>query len=148
MIGTLLASRGSVMLTAGDEFGRTQGGNNNAYCQDNQIGWVDWAGLDADLLATSQAYAQARAQTPELRDVTQLSDDDVNWCRPDGSEKQDADWHDARAMRKAMETVIIDVNGADAAVAFTPPAGNWRSLRGWNGDMPPRSVDYWLKDEA
>lgn len=148
MIGTLLASRGSVMLTAGDEFGRTQGGNNNAYCQDNEIGWVDWQGLDPELLAQSQAYARARAETPELRDVARLSDDEVDWCRPDGSPKQDEDWHDARAMRKAMETVIIDMNGADAPITFTPPDGGWRSLNGWNGEMPARSVDYWIKDET
>ncbi len=51
-------------------------------------------------------------------------------------------------MRKAMETVIIDVNGADAPISFTPPDGGWRSLNGWNGEMPARSVDYWIKDET
>jgi glycogen debranching enzyme len=49
MLGTLFASTGTIMLTAGDEFGRTQRGNNNAYCQDNDIGWIDWAARDTDI---------------------------------------------------------------------------------------------------
>lgn len=149
MIGTLLASRGSVMLTAGDEFGRTQQGNNNAYCQDSEIGWIDWGNVDAELLSIVQSYAQARAHTPELRQVNLLTGQgDVEWLRPDGTAKQPDDWHHAQALRKAMQDVIIDINGADAPITFTAPEGNWRSLRGWNGAMPARSVDYWLKDET
>ena len=149
MLGTLMASRGTVMLTAGDEFGRSQGGNNNAYCQDNAIGWIDWANMDFELLEAAQAYAGARAATEELRDTALLTGrGDVEWRRPDGEAMEQGDWHDARAIRKAMDTIVIDINGADAPVAFTPPGAGWRSLRGWSGDMPARSVDYWLRDEA
>ncbi|TIP99087.1 MAG: glycogen debranching enzyme GlgX, partial [Mesorhizobium sp.] len=49
LLATLFASRGTIMLTAGDEFGRTQRGNNNAYAQDNEITWLDWAGRDQAL---------------------------------------------------------------------------------------------------
>ncbi|MGO8656954.1 glycogen debranching enzyme GlgX, partial [Rhizobium ruizarguesonis] len=51
LISTLFATRGSIMLTAGDEGGRSQHGNNNAYCQDNEITWLDWKALDGDLIA-------------------------------------------------------------------------------------------------
>ena len=61
LLGTLFASTGTIMLTAGDEFGRSQRGNNNAYCQDNQIGWIDWAARDAFLEADVAAMAAWRA---------------------------------------------------------------------------------------
>ena len=61
LIGTLFASTGTIMLTAGDEFGRTQGGNNNAYCQDSPIGWVDWTHRDTVLEAHVAALSAWRA---------------------------------------------------------------------------------------
>jgi glycogen operon protein len=64
LLGTLFGSTGTIMLTAGDEFGRTQQGNNNAYAQDNAIGWVDWAGRDRaleDWVASLAAWRAARA---------------------------------------------------------------------------------------
>ncbi|MBU3993013.1 MAG: glycogen debranching protein GlgX [Alphaproteobacteria bacterium] len=61
LLGTLFASTGTVMLTAGDEFGRTQGGNNNAYCQDNALTWLDWTGRDIALEDHVAALAEWRA---------------------------------------------------------------------------------------
>jgi glycogen operon protein len=61
LLGTLFASTGTVMLTAGDEFGRTQQGNNNAYCQDNELTWLDWAGRDRALEEHVAALAAWRA---------------------------------------------------------------------------------------
>ncbi len=61
LLATLFASAGTIMLTAGDEFGRTQHGNNNAYCQDNPLGWVDWGSVDAALLDFARACAARRA---------------------------------------------------------------------------------------
>ena len=62
MLGTLFATTGTIMLTAGDEMGRSQQGNNNAYAQDNAIGWVDWAGKDETLLAEVAQMAAWRAR--------------------------------------------------------------------------------------
>ena len=70
MLATLLLSRGTPMLLAGDEFARTQSGNNNAYCQDNEISWVDWAGIDADGRALAefvQKLLMIRRALPMLR---------------------------------------------------------------------------------
>ncbi|MBU6267210.1 MAG: glycogen debranching protein GlgX [Sphingomonadales bacterium] len=64
LLGTLFASTGTILLTAGDEFGRSQQGNNNAYCQDSPIGWIDWQARDRDLLAHVQALAARRAAHP------------------------------------------------------------------------------------
>jgi glycogen debranching enzyme len=66
LLATLFASRGAIMLTAGDEFGRTQGGNNNAYAQDNETTWLDWQGRDRDLEAFVATLGDLRARAPCL----------------------------------------------------------------------------------
>ena len=114
ILTTLFASQGLPMLLAGDEFGRTQNGNNNAYCQDNPIGWVDWtllAGADEAekpgdaLYAFTQRLAKLRQDYPILRRErfltghynAELDVKDVTWLRPDGKEIQDSDWTDGNA---------------------------------------------------
>lgn len=103
MMATLLFSQGVPHLLAGDEIGRTQQGNNNAYCQDNEISWVDWH-LDRykhELLAFTQYCIKLRKAYPVLQTCL-LADDNyqhsdkhhhVNWIRPDGEEKNIDDWH-------------------------------------------------------
>ena len=66
-LATLLLSTGVPMLTAGDELGRTQRGNNNAYCQDNEISWLDWKDVDEDLLAFVTRLIALRRASPVLR---------------------------------------------------------------------------------
>ena len=102
-LATLLCSQGVPMLLAGDELGRTQRGNNNAYCQDNEISWVDWSTLadQADLLEFAQVVAELRRDHPVFRrrryfrgpDAT-ASDGvgDIAWFTPSGREMKDADW--------------------------------------------------------
>ncbi|HEV2376709.1 MAG TPA: glycogen debranching protein GlgX [Streptosporangiaceae bacterium] len=107
-LATLFVSQGVPMLLAGDEFGRTQGGNNNAYCQDNEVSWVDWdlADTDADLLAFTRALAQLRREHPVFRRRRFFSGKangrpaDVVWLTPAGHEMTDHDWQvpDAYAM--------------------------------------------------
>jgi isoamylase len=67
LLATLLLSQGIPMLLAGDEIGRTQGGNNNAYCQDNDISWVDWQHADHDLLAFTASLITLRRSHPVFR---------------------------------------------------------------------------------
>ncbi|MGV3770060.1 MAG: glycogen debranching protein GlgX [Sphingobium phenoxybenzoativorans] len=122
LLSTLFASRGTIMLTAGDEFGRTQQGNNNAYAQDNAITWLDWKGRDLTLEAHSFACAAQRAATPALMATRLLTPDDVQWLRPDGGEMTDADWNrpdgDALVMRY-RDGPAICVNRSGAAIRFT-----------------------------
>jgi glycogen operon protein len=99
---TLLLSLGIPMIVAGDEFGRTQRGNNNAYCQDNPIGWVDWSILDQnrDFLAFVQRLIKLRSEHPVFRrsafflgDRVDKSDvKDIVWLSPNGDEMTQADW--------------------------------------------------------
>src|SRR5436190_4051969 len=102
MLTTLFFSQGVPMLLAGDELYRTQKGNNNAYCQDNEISWVDWDGLKADdsLLKFVRALAAARRARPELRRDTFLKgalhashSRDICWWHPDGHEMADGEWN-------------------------------------------------------
>ena len=92
LLATLFASRGTIMLTAGDEFGRTQQGNNNAYAQDNAIGWVDWQHRDRDLEDFVAALAAFRAAN-RLDAVAPYADAD--WRALDGEVMTPDRWHDA-----------------------------------------------------
>lgn len=89
LLATLFASRGTILLTAGDEFGRTQRGNNNAYAQDNAIGWVDWAGRDRALEDFACALAAFRAAAGLDRVAPY---DAPDWRRLDGAPMRQDDW--------------------------------------------------------
>lgn len=102
MLSTLFLSRGTIMLTAGDEFGRSQGGNNNAYAQDNDITWLDWRLRDRELEAFVQGLAALRARRPDLRDTKRLGEAEVRWLREDGAPMSVADWQDPQRRFVAM----------------------------------------------
>lgn len=91
LLATLFASTGTIMLTAGDEFGRSQGGNNNAYCQDNRTGWVDWARRDRELEDFVAGLARVRQHR---RAALDRFPEPGAWHRPTGGEMSVADWED------------------------------------------------------
>ncbi len=103
MLATLFLSRGTPMLTAGDEFGRTQHGNNNAYAQDNETTWLDWAARDASLAEFVASLQRLRAALSALREdrfltgapVAAMAHADAVWTRADGCAFEDSDWPDA-----------------------------------------------------
>jgi glycogen operon protein len=134
LLGTLFTSRGTIMLTAGDEFGRSQQGNNNAYCQDNALSWLDWAGRDLALEAHAVRLAALRAAHPELSDPAFLSDGDVDWLTAEGQAMTEADWHDpARGtMQMRIGRVLVLFNRMLGSVTF--------ALDGAERAVPPRSV--------
>ncbi len=92
LLATLFASRGTIMLSAGDEFGRTQRGNNNAYAQDNAIGWVDWTARDRALEAFAFALADFRAAHGLTRVAPYA---DAEWRTLAGEAMAATDWTDA-----------------------------------------------------
>ncbi|MHB1373684.1 MAG: glycogen debranching protein GlgX [Thauera sp.] len=106
LLATLLCAQGTPMLLAGDEIGHSQQGNNNAYCQDNDITWVNWAQADHALLACVRRLLALRAALPALRHTDWLRGAEqgdtptVAWLGPDGLPLQAADWntHDIRAL--------------------------------------------------
>jgi isoamylase len=104
-LATLFFSQGTPMLVAGDECGRTQKGNNNAYCQDNEISWLDWEGITEDgrsLAAFARRVIRLRQTLPVLRRGRfltaefneQLEVKDVTWINATGAEMKDTDWGD------------------------------------------------------
>jgi isoamylase len=110
-LATLFFSQGVPMLQAGDEFARTQRGNNNAYCQDNEISWVDWRLRTANsgLLRFVRRVSQLRRQHAEFRRDTFLlgapvrtGAKDVTWLHPRGSEMSESDWQDGQLRTLGM----------------------------------------------
>ena len=150
-LATLLCSQGVPMLLAGDELGRTQRGNNNAYCQDNETSWVDWSGLGdyADLLEFAQVVAELRRDHPVFRrrrffrgpDAGAVNGvGDIAWFTPSGREMLDADWKtgyakalgvflngdaitepDPRGERVRDDSFLLLFSAGDQACRFTLP---------------------------
>jgi glycogen operon protein len=149
MLATLAFSQGVPMLAHGDELGRTQNGNNNAYAQDNEITWMNWD-LDEhqeQLLAFTRKLIAVRQAHPVLRRrhffrgtvVPGTDRKDVTWIRPDGKEMQDGDWHseahvlgmlidgaatdevDERGHAVIGDSLLLLLNGGDQQVSFTLP---------------------------
>ena len=102
-LATLFLSQGVPMLLAGDEIGRTQGGNNNAYCQDNEISWLDWSldGQEKELLEFTRQLIRHRHEHPVFRRKSFFMGrklfgshlKDIEWIKPDGTEMTEQDWN-------------------------------------------------------
>jgi glycogen operon protein len=151
-LATLLCSQGVPMLLAGDELGRTQRGNNNAYCQDNETSWVDWdmAGDETSLLEFARGVAELRRNHPVFRrrrfftgpaDGATGRPGDIAWFTPSGREMTDADWKtgyakamgvflngdaitepDPRGERVRDETFLLLFSADSQPARFTLPA--------------------------
>jgi glycogen operon protein len=150
MLGTLLLSQGTPMIVAGDEFARTQKGNNNAYCQDNEISWVDWSLRDKNnaqvkfvqkLMALRHKFPilrHSRFLTAEINPETEVKA--ISWINANGSEMTAEEWGDGntrcfgmlmdgRAQSSGIQkrgldaTMLLVMNSWQDAVNFTlPPA--------------------------
>jgi glycogen operon protein len=99
---TLFLSQGVPMLLGGDELGRSQGGNNNAWCQDNEISWFDWSAVDGELFAFTQRLIELRLAHPVFRRAKFLEGTgkvlpDVWWMRPDGRRMTRRDWDNSES---------------------------------------------------
>jgi glycogen operon protein len=120
LLSTLFASRGSIMLTAGDEFGRTQRGNNNAYAQDNEISWLDWSARDRELEDHVAELAAWRRANPGLGDPAIRHD--VEWRRLDGGTMEPGDWEAAAGFEMVLpEGASIRIDRGDRSVHPMPP---------------------------
>ncbi len=148
MLSTLLLSQGTPMLLAGDEFARTQGGNNNAYCQDNETSWVDWTLRDKhkSLVDFVRKLTRLRHKYPILRRnlflngqcIEDLGVRDVTWISQTGRQMLEEDWHsadlrcfgmllDGKAPTSGIHnrgkeaTILIVINGNPDNTEFTLP---------------------------
>ncbi len=166
-LATLFFSQGIPMLLAGDEFGRTQRGNNNAYCQDNEISWVDWKWEEwqHQLLAFVRLVIQLRREHPVLRrrhffqgrKIRGSPLKDLYWLRPDGKEMTEEDWRnpglrglglrlageaieevDERGNRLSDETLFLLLNAHHEPLPFVLPA--FQSNMRWELLLDTREV--------
>jgi isoamylase len=150
-LATTLLSQGVPMISHGDELGRTQNGNNNGFCQDNEITWVHWDKADTELLEFTRSVSALRAAHPVFRRrrffrgvpvrrrVTEAQPD-ISWFRPDGSEMNDDDWDsgfgksvavylnglgisdlDARGQRVTDDSFFLCFNAHHELIEFTLP---------------------------
>jgi isoamylase len=124
-LATLMLSEGVPLLLGGDELGRTQGGNNNAYCQDNQISWVDWSlvGGDDDLTDFLAGLCRLRRESPVLSRNRFFTEGELEWLTPDGRPMTPADWTNpfTRAVMATAGGGALLLNGWWEPVAFRRP---------------------------
>ncbi|WSV99394.1 glycogen debranching protein GlgX [Streptomyces sp. NBC_01006] len=158
LLTTLLLSTGVPMLVAGDEFGRTQGGNNNAYCQDNETGWVDWSLLEdpawQELFALAARLVALRQEHPVLRRRAFFSGRpqgadglrDLAWFTPSGTEMTERDWYapaaalgmylsgrdipgrDERGRQVSDDSFLALLHAGDRPVAWVLPGAPWAAV--------------------
>ena len=126
LMATLLLAQGTPMILGGDELGRSQGGNNNAYCQDNAVSWLDWDAADESMLALTTRLIALRRANPVLRQTRFLhgqarADDgmaNLIWWHPEGREMTDADWMDSELRALMVELRMASVGRGAVLVAF------------------------------
>jgi glycogen operon protein len=158
LLSTLFTSRGAIMLTAGDEFGRSQNGNNNAYAQDNALTWLDWQNADREIEAHAMALSAIRHRFEVFSGTRFLTGHDVEWLTPAGEPMQVSDWETPGTghLIKVVKTVDRQENTlCRLAVAFNRtqddklihlPGGarNWRNLLGTGMTVKARSVGFYV----
>ena len=139
-LATLLLSEGVPLLLGGDEMGRTQGGNNNAYCQDNATGWVDWslAETERDMIEFVARLCRFRLAHPGLHRRRFFAEGDIEWLRPDGEPMSDGDWAAPFAHAVTVAPVsgrlILMLNAWWEPLAFNVPPG-------LDGESPTLVID-------
>jgi len=131
LLATLLLSRGVPMLLGGDELGHTQRGNNNAYCQDNEISWLKWQ--PGELVEFIGRLVALRKQYPNENPI---------WFSPEGRRMTEQDWKlpYARCVGMLSGGLLLLLNAHDGALDFTLPAGEWAETSEKRYRLEPRSV--------
>lgn len=135
LLATLLLSQGTPMLAAGMELGHSQRGNNNPYCQDNALAWIDWTRADGRLLDFASRLLALRRELQPFAARWYDGDGDLSWWRADGARMGTADWQQpagaafgalVSAPGRASRPLMLLFNAGEAAVPFALPAGRWR----------------------
>ena len=158
MMATLLFAQGTPMIVAGDEFGRTQGGNNNAYCQDSEISWLDWAleekgeallRFTRKLTALRHAYPILRHSRFLTADVNPATDvKAITWINANGSEMDGAEWADGQAkcfgmlMDGRAQTTGVRLRGEDATLLLV--LNSWQDAVGFTLPEAPEGTGWKL----
>lgn len=143
MLGSLMMSHGVPMVLAGDEFGNSQDGNNNAYCQDSELSWIDWSNPDHEIAQAFAAFSEIRreyadwlapvkfSRAPEHADALSVG---TEWRHPEGRVMTDEDWNDTESEIVALKLTkggdpaapaLLTIYNAGDDTDFTLPEGKW-----------------------
>ncbi len=164
-LASLILSQGVPMLLAGDELGRTQQGNNNTYCQDNELSWIDWANADDGLITFTAEVLRVRREHPTFRrrryfQGKSLRGQDLQWLTPDGVEMSPENWSDpfARCVGAQFHAggfeesgprgepitdadFLLLLNAHYESIEFKLPENTrWRALIDTGRDLDPRNA--------
>ena len=167
LLATLFFSQGIPMLVAGDELGRTQGGNNNAYCQDNETSWLDWEGADRALLEFVSKLIALRKKHPSFRRRTYPKPEDTSWLAPEGREMTAQDWElpFARCLGMLMvgqrlaerdehgnpmvdDDLLLLLNAHHEAIDFALPGEGWTAVLDTANDHAAPATPYSLQPRS
>ncbi|MEI2267399.1 glycogen debranching protein GlgX [Erwinia sp. CGal63] len=147
LLTTLLLSQGTPMLLAGDEHGHTQHGNNNAYCQDNELTWLDWENNNSGLFNFTAALIHLRKRIPALQADRwwQIDDGNVEWLGADGKPMTAKAWrHGERRMQiRLSQHWLIAINATEEVSDITLPPGRWHAIPPFAGDDNPILLTVW-----
>ncbi len=136
LLMSLLLANGTPMLLAGDEFGNTQYGNNNAYCQDNEISWLKWADFNQALFELTKQTIQARKHIQSLQKDVWWSNENVAWLNTQGKKMRQEDWHnfEVRALQILLdEKWLLLINAKKESQTFILPRDvvrRWKAFIG------------------
>jgi glycogen debranching enzyme GlgX len=157
LLATLFFGQGVPMLQGGDELGRTQSGNNNAYCQDNAQTWLDWTNTDealidytANLIRLRQSFVQLKSDRWLSGNIDATGQRDVTWWHPDGREMSEHDWHASPGILGMLlapsppdgpeqpnpAALLLLFNRATDSLTFNLPPGEWKLRCDSHGDAP------------
>ncbi|WOZ77773.1 glycogen debranching protein GlgX [Kosakonia sacchari] len=147
LLTTLLLSQGTPMLLAGDEMGHSQHGNNNAYCQDNALTWLDWSQVDSGLVTFTAALIHLRQRIPALtRDAWwEVGDGNVAWLNDEGQQLTPQAWQNGvhRLQILLSDSVLITLNATAEVAEMALPAGEWCAIPPFAGEDNPVIVSVW-----
>ncbi|EFH6702732.1 TPA: glycogen debranching protein GlgX [Escherichia coli] len=147
LLTTLLLSQGTPMLLAGDEHGHSQHGNNNAYCQDNQLTWLDWSQASSGLTAFTAALIHLRKRIPALVENRwwEEGDGNVRWLNRYAQPLSTVEWQNGPKQLQILlsDRFLIAINATLEVTEIVLPAGEWHAIPPFAGEDNPVITAVW-----
>ncbi|EFI4012855.1 glycogen debranching protein GlgX [Escherichia coli] len=147
LLTTLLLSQGTPMLLAGDEHGHSQHGNNNAYCQDNQLTWLDWSQASSGLTAFTAALIHLRKRIPALVENRwwEEGDGNVRWLNRCAQPLSTDEWQNGPKQLQILlsDRFLIAINATLEVTEIVLPAGEWHAIPPFAGEDNPVITAVW-----
>ncbi|MCR1100498.1 glycogen debranching protein GlgX [Escherichia coli] len=147
LLTTLLLSQGTPMLLAGDEHGHSQHGNNNAYCQDNQLTWLDWSQASSSLTAFTAALIHLRKRIPALVENRwwEEGDGNVRWLNRYAQPLSTDEWQNGPKQLQILlsDRFLIAINATLEVTEIVLPAGEWHAIPPFAGEDNPVITAVW-----